>query len=162
MSPDLFGGQDLQAAMDAPMTGPRKHKRKATAPRGHAWTPGTGPAGESCGTCAHKYRKRMSGSFLKCAKNRAAWTGGSGSDIRAGDPACKFWSQRQTLALVAAHGITIPEAEEWLEVCQDNGVEPNGSFERNGVTLTIGSYVETLRVIKAGEKATRHKRGFRR
>jgi hypothetical protein len=40
-------------------------KRKTPIPRGHAWKPGSGPAG------------------------------GPGSDVRAKDPACKFWEREE-------------------------------------------------------------------
>ena len=64
--------------------------------RGHSATPGTGPAGESCRTCRHRYRNvvRSGRAYLKCDLQRARWTGGRATDIRAKDPACRFWEKR--------------------------------------------------------------------
>lgn len=59
---------------------------------GHIAPPGTGPAGETCGSCDHKRRRLgVQGHFLKCGLNEANWTGGYGTDIRAKDAACKMW-----------------------------------------------------------------------
>lgn len=63
-------------------------------PRGHAFTPGSGPAGETCGSCAHLHRRVWSGTYLKCARNRANWTKGRASDVRAGDAACRHWERK--------------------------------------------------------------------
>lgn len=88
---DMFGNEvDAQAMWDAPMR-PGKRKRKPTPKRGHYYPPGTGPEGETCGTCKHCVRKQMAKTYIKCGLNRANWTGGEGSDIRVRDVACKFW-----------------------------------------------------------------------
>ena len=58
---------------------------------GHAALPGTGPAGETCGSCKHLYRKLMAKTYLKCELMHAHWTGGEGTDVRAGDAACRRW-----------------------------------------------------------------------
>jgi hypothetical protein len=60
--------------------------------RGHAAAPGTGPQGETCGSCAHLVNKRMARAYKKCALMRAAWTGGAGTDVRVRDPACAKWA----------------------------------------------------------------------
>lgn len=57
----------------------------------HAAPPGTGPAGETCGSCANLCRKRMSKVYLKCWLTEKLWTGGGGTDVRARDPACSKW-----------------------------------------------------------------------
>jgi hypothetical protein len=94
---DLFGNEvDLQAQWDAPLTGPRKKKRKSPIPRGHYYPPGTGPKGETCGGCKHCVRRRLAKTYIKCGLNRANWTGGGATDIRAKDPACKFWEKDET------------------------------------------------------------------
>lgn len=66
-------------------------KRKSPVPNGYAWRPGTGPEGETCGSCKHLVRRQYSGTFLKCALMRDQWTRGGATDIRARAPACKFW-----------------------------------------------------------------------
>ena len=74
---------------------PASALRATTTPkRGHAARPGTGPEGETCGSCRHYTRKRMSKTYRKCALTKATWTGGGGSDIRARDPACAKWDAR--------------------------------------------------------------------
>jgi hypothetical protein len=74
---NLFGDEDLDERIKQ---------------RGHAARPGTGPKGETCGTCQH-YRRVLGGNrhYLKCGLMKHAWTGGPGSDIRAKDPACGYW-----------------------------------------------------------------------
>ena len=56
-------------------------------PRGYYYHPGTGPAGETCGSCQHITGTR----YKKCELNRARWTHGRGSDILVRAPACKYW-----------------------------------------------------------------------
>lgn len=68
-------------------------KQKKT---GHAWKPGTGPAGETCKTCEHYVIRRYSKTYRKCGLMRAQWTAGPGTDIRASDPACKKWEIKTT------------------------------------------------------------------
>lgn len=72
----------------------KKLKRIEPIPRGHVFTPGTGPEGETCGSCRHLFRNKLSKTYLKCSLNRANWTGGRASDIRAGDAACKYWEHK--------------------------------------------------------------------
>ena len=69
----------------------RLHASTRAKKRGHAAPPGTGPAGETCKSCAHLTRKRMSKTYLKCGLMSAHWTGGGGTDVRASDAACKHW-----------------------------------------------------------------------
>lgn len=86
MSVDLFGKEFA-------LTPPERAKlnRKEPIPRGHAWRVGTGPEGETCGSCKHLYRHRMAKTYLKCGLNSAAWTHGRATDVRAKDAACKKW-----------------------------------------------------------------------
>lgn len=87
---DLFGRPvDLEALARAPLVG--RKKRMEPIPSGHAATKGTGPEGETCGSCRHIVRKRLAKTYIKCGKNREGWTGGRKSDVRAKDAACKFW-----------------------------------------------------------------------
>lgn len=95
----------LQALADGPLINASGHGRnsplapsgrKTTEPRGYFMPPGSGPAGETCKTCAHIERVR-SGSrrtFRKCGLNADRWTHGPGSDIKAGAPACRSWERR--------------------------------------------------------------------
>lgn len=57
-------------------------------PRGYFYHPGTGPTEETCKTCKHI---ADFGRWKKCNLNRARWTGGRGTDILTGSPACKYW-----------------------------------------------------------------------
>jgi hypothetical protein len=57
----------------------------------HAAPVGSGPAGETCGSCKHLFRKSLSKTYLKCALVRSHWTGGGGTDIKARDAACSKW-----------------------------------------------------------------------
>lgn len=66
----------------------RRPKQKQN---GYAALPGSGPAGETCGSCANMVRKELSRSYLKCALMSAHWTGGAGSDVRSKSPACRRW-----------------------------------------------------------------------
>jgi hypothetical protein len=83
---DLFG-------LDRALTPEERRKlsRRDPEPRGHAGIPGSGPAGETCGSCKHLCRNQMAKVYLKCGLNRQMWTGGRASDVRARDLACKFW-----------------------------------------------------------------------
>jgi hypothetical protein len=79
MTGDLFGGPDAK---------PRgKHY---VAPRGYAAPPGTGPAGETCGTCKHAHRYVH---FAKCGHSarRHFNTNGAATDIRLRTAACSKW-----------------------------------------------------------------------
>jgi hypothetical protein len=75
-----------------PLERKRMRRRASETQRGHAWTPGTGPAGETCGTCDHRVRVDVGAKTVsKCGRNRAAWTGSIRTDVRACDVACKLW-----------------------------------------------------------------------
>ena len=74
--------------LDSPIVHhPRERERY-----GHAAPPGTGPAGESCGTCAH-YCLRTIGSrmYSKCGVIPSRQTHGKNTDIFKNDPACAVW-----------------------------------------------------------------------
>lgn len=89
---------DLIALAAGPMLTPAQ-RRKLAPPcskgaRGHVAPPGTGPEGETCGTCAHLFRKTLASTYLKCGLNEAKWTGGGKTDVRARDHACRMWEKR--------------------------------------------------------------------
>lgn len=76
--PDLFDVGERE---------PERSKRTCTPA-----TIGSGPKGETCGTCKHMARVRYHDKFyLKCEVVRSHWTHGTASDIRAKWAACKFW-----------------------------------------------------------------------
>lgn len=62
-------------------------------PRGYAHFPGTGPEGETCGSCKHIQRYRR---WAKCALARAVHTCGRGSDILVRAAACSKWEPEPT------------------------------------------------------------------
>lgn len=64
--------------------------RKGTQPRGYYAPPGTGPEGETCGSCRHI---SLRGKYRKCTLNRDRWTNGPGTDILARAPACSSWEE---------------------------------------------------------------------
>lgn len=72
---------------------PRRHTRlKGT---GYAGTPGTGPAGETCKTCAQlRAHVRTYGSrtrrWYKCARVKVTYS--ADTDIRLDAPACHAWA----------------------------------------------------------------------
>lgn len=78
MTHDLFGPAPEQ---------PTPAKRRAVA-KGYAMTPGSGPAGETCGTCANC--RRVRGKFFKCALVKE--TRGTGTDIRFRSLSCARWT----------------------------------------------------------------------
>lgn len=58
-------------------------------PRGYFYNPGTGPAGETCGSCKHLANF---GRWKKCDL-APIWTGGRGTDILVSAPSCKYWER---------------------------------------------------------------------
>jgi hypothetical protein len=54
----------------------------------HAAETGTGPLGETCGTCLNLIRTKA---YLKCGRVHSHWTGGAATDVHAKDPACSKW-----------------------------------------------------------------------
>lgn len=80
---------------DSPAMTPKERKkvRAKTKPRGHAAMPGTGPAGLTCKDCKHIHRNQQAKVYLKCGLMQRYWTGGTATDIRAGDAACSRWEK---------------------------------------------------------------------
>ena len=101
---DLFGNDvvfDANAPAMTELERKRLYRRNASHPRGHAAPPGTGPEGETCGSCAHYTRRKFAGTYRKCGLMEAHWTNGPKSDIRAKDPACKLWAAPEMPAVSA-------------------------------------------------------------
>jgi hypothetical protein len=62
--------------------------------RGHMATPGSGPPGKCCRGCVHySVVKWQASTSRKCGLARDWWTHGAAADIRAGDPACHYWTR---------------------------------------------------------------------
>ena len=76
--------------MDLFDVGPREAKRNERVPL-TAGPIGSGPAGETCGSCKHLYPNRMAKVYWKCGLMRKFWTGGAGTDIRRAWAACEKW-----------------------------------------------------------------------
>lgn len=64
---------------------------RAGGAHGYAAPPGTGPTGETCGSCRYLYRNYLAKTYLKCLRNRVNWTGGRYSDVLSRSPACFLW-----------------------------------------------------------------------
>lgn len=60
-------------------------------PSGYVAKPGSGPAGETCGSCQHVVGRGSR--FLKCNLARAKWTHTRRTDILARAPACSKWAK---------------------------------------------------------------------
>lgn len=86
---DLFGREITEAEARRSMAAGKK--RREPIPAGYAASPGTGPTGETCGTCKHHVVKAMAKRYHKCGLMRACWTGGGKTDIRVKAPACLRW-----------------------------------------------------------------------
>lgn len=89
---------DLFALADGPMLTPGQRKRLSTRTKkhGHAAPIGTGPEGETCGSCEHLCRNRLARTYFKCWLRSATWTGGYGTDVRVRDAACAKWERKKT------------------------------------------------------------------
>lgn len=96
MLKDMFGNEVTVEQARALL---KKRHRPPTEKRGYAAPPGTGPAGETCGSCRWLYRNRQAKTYLKCQKMSPFWTGGAATDILAKAPACREWS-----APIRTHG----------------------------------------------------------
>lgn len=90
--PDLFG------LVNGPHTTPKQRRalsrRKNTVPNGYAWKPGTGPTGETCGSCQHHVTKHTAKRYHKCGLMHSQWTCGALTDIRVRSSACAKWEKR--------------------------------------------------------------------
>lgn len=76
---------------DQPMQPPTK--KKTGQPKGNASPIGSGPAGETCGSCAKCYRVEFSKVYWKCALVKP--TCGPGTDIRRKWAACSQWQKKE-------------------------------------------------------------------
>ena len=86
------GGEQLVLDVGGDITPVKTRGKHYIERRGYAYSPGSGPAGETCGTCQHIQRYRK---WAKCAvylkmKKR---TNSRGTDILVRAPACKYWEK---------------------------------------------------------------------
>jgi hypothetical protein len=84
-----------------PITPPNpRGKRKTPKVWGYFAPPGTGPAGHTCGDCAHHTHNpnRTARVYHKCYLARGRWTGGPKTDIRLRSPACRAWEVKDETA----------------------------------------------------------------
>lgn len=80
---DMFG---------APVPVALTAKQRKELAQGYARRPGSGPVGETCGTCANCYASHYNRkTYYKCEVIRHRWTNGPGTDIRKKSPACDLW-----------------------------------------------------------------------
>lgn len=94
--PSLFG-KDLVSYRTASgkVVEAVKRGKHYVEPRGYADKPGTGPKGETCGSCKHKtYAGSTAGSYPKCRLNEARWTRTRRTDILVGAAACSKWEAK--------------------------------------------------------------------
>lgn len=92
---DLFGDPEPNSytTKDGRTIAAPKRGKHYVAARGGADRPGTGPAGETCGSCRHHVILSYAKSYHKCELTRAKWTGGTATDIRVRWPACSKWEK---------------------------------------------------------------------
>lgn len=87
MQKTLFGGAEPAKAVPGSF--------RSTPANGYAAAPGSGPSGESCGSCRHCSVRSARGSkarnFYKCDLMAQHWTYGRGSDVLLHSPACSRW-----------------------------------------------------------------------
>jgi hypothetical protein len=62
--------------------------------RAHPYPPGSGPPGQSCGTCAKLCVRDFKHKYFKCNVLKKFWTAGPATDVRKKDPACMSWEPR--------------------------------------------------------------------
>lgn len=84
---DLFG----QPVIDRPQFTAHGKKKRDETPKGYAARPGSGPAGETCKTCANaSLNTGYSKNYYKCLLLQRVWTSSYGTDIRLKSPACSY------------------------------------------------------------------------
>ena len=90
---DLFGEPIAPLEERSRQEDKRAKRRRQDKPKGYAAPPGSGPAGETCKSCAHSYRRDGGAkTYRKCDLVKA--TKGPGSDILFRSPACSRWEPK--------------------------------------------------------------------
>lgn len=73
---------------------PAERTGRVKGAKGYARPPGSGPAGETCKTCAHCCRVEGGANWYhKCDLLKFRWTHGPGTDVKAKSPACELWKK---------------------------------------------------------------------
>lgn len=95
---DLFGNPVIPDGPAMTLADRRRALRRASEqPCGYAASPGTGPEGETCRSCAHAVEQWQLGArdrrWWKCALAQARWTRSIRTDIRLKSPACRNWER---------------------------------------------------------------------
>lgn len=85
---DLFGGLKSYRTADGRTVDVQPRGKHYIEPRGYAAPPGTGPPGETCGSCEHLARVRR---FTKC--DLRAWTHTRRTDVLVRAAACQRWER---------------------------------------------------------------------
>ena len=75
-------------------TRPKRRNGRDPEPFGYAGRPGAGPDGETCKSCQHLVRNRLSKVYLKCGLMKAFWRGSRRTDVLARSPACQYWGPK--------------------------------------------------------------------
>lgn len=87
---DLFGKPIVEPSAPARTRG--GYLKYKHVPKGYAYPPGTGPKGETCGSCNHAVRSRGGRrAYWKCLLIRPNWSASYGTDILLKSPACAKW-----------------------------------------------------------------------
>jgi hypothetical protein len=99
-APDLFGNPTIPDGPAMTLAERKREQRRiADRPRGHYAPPGTGPAGETCGSCAHSTRiEYHNRAYWKCLRAQHRWSHSIGTDIRLKSDACIGWGLEPTFA----------------------------------------------------------------
>lgn len=89
-----MSGKDLFGDVPEVLAGAPFEGKHHVTPNGYVMPPGTGPDGETCGSCKHLCRfKTSSKSWAKCGANRGKWTCSRRTDIMVRAPACSKWQR---------------------------------------------------------------------
>lgn len=88
---------------------PHRYETGVRSPKaaGYAAPPGTGPEGQTCGTCAHCHvrsaRRTPRRRFYKCGLRIATWNTDRSSDVLVSSPACRLFEAGTPTESTAAH-----------------------------------------------------------
>ncbi|MBB2959907.1 hypothetical protein [Methylobacterium sp. R2-1] len=96
----------------------RRHLRGGTQAKGYAAMPGTGPKGETCGSCDHLVRKRLAKVYRKCGLMERHWTGGKGTDVLTTAPACRNWKAPASRKDLSGQNVSLAKIRQ----CSGNAV----------------------------------------